>query len=257
LEVSQNPIQTSSLGENYTLEGIDKEVYSNISVMKSTLKTSSSTAKVIAKLQECPCLLKCANEIQNTNYSSIDPLYSAKHEYAKTKIIDAIVDKYTHFIDVASEGSIPSGKLDILIKPGSNIILTYNKKTIAIELKTGKTADASMLFQIERYLPECDILIFVRILTEEVTLIERNLVEINLKESKLRLNRKINRLTNGELTKVKGEWCRGCGAECEYIQPSRWSGQSKSSLENFGLFVKNIDTVIGKILECLEKELGV
>ena len=225
--------------------------------MKSTLKSNSSAAKVIANLQACPCLFKCAHEIRNTTYSNIDSLYSAKHEYAKTKIIDAIVDKYTDLVNIASEDNIPSGKLDIVIKPGSKIILKYLKRIIAIELKSGKTADASMLFQIERYLPECDILIFVRIPTEEVTLIEREMLETNLKESMSRLNRKISRLTNGELIKVQGDWCRGCNADCDYKQPPRWCRENKASLENFGTFMHSIDSVISKLLGCLEKELGV
>jgi hypothetical protein len=35
----------------------------------------------------------------------------------------------------------------------SKIILKYNERIIAIELKSGKSTDASMLYQIERYLP--------------------------------------------------------------------------------------------------------
>lgn len=114
-----------------------------------------------------------------------------------------------------------------------------------------------MLFQIERYLPECDILIFVRIPTQEVTLIERETLEISLKVNMSRLNRKISRLTNGELIKVQGDWCKGCSADCVYKLPPRWSGQNKASLENFETFMQSIDTVISKLLGCLEKELGV
>ena len=56
-------------------------------------------------LQECPCLFKCDHEIRNTDYSNsnFDPLYGAKHEYAKNKIIDAIVDRFADVIDVSSE----------------------------------------------------------------------------------------------------------------------------------------------------------
>jgi hypothetical protein len=142
LEISQKLIHTSSLAEDYTLEDIDKVVHTNICLMKSALNSKSSTAKVMANLQECPCLLKCANEIQNIHYGNIDPLYSAKHEYAKTKIIDAIIDKFPDMVNVSSEHNIPNGKLDIVIMPGSKIILKYNKKIIAIELKSGKSADA-------------------------------------------------------------------------------------------------------------------
>jgi hypothetical protein len=86
---------------------------------------------------------------------------------------------------------------------------------------------------------------------------EKGLVKNSLKENMSRLNRKIFRLTNGELIKVQGDWGKGCNADCNYKQPPRWSGESKASLENFGIFMKNIDTVICKLLSCLKKELGV
>jgi hypothetical protein len=70
-----------------------------------------------------------------------------------------------------------------------------------------------------------------------------------------RLNRKISRITNGELIKVQGDWCRGCTADCNYKKDSRWRGDTKASLENFGAFIQNIENVISKTLHILEKEL--
>jgi hypothetical protein len=256
-ETRQVPEQCQS-EQNVTLDETNRLLTQNIGRMKSTLGTNASRAKILANLHECPCLVKCAHEIRSTNYSNnIDPLYLAKHEYAKTKLIDAIEDRFADLITVSSEHIVPNGKLDISIIPaGSKIILKYNKKVIAIELKSGKSADAGMLFQIERYLPDCDVLIFVRILTEEVTLIERRTIENNLTESMSRLNRKISRITNGELIKVQGDWCRGCTADCEYKKESRWTGDYKASLDNFPIFIQNIERVISKILEILEKELN-
>jgi len=159
-------------------------------------------------------------------------------------------------INISSEHSIPNGKLDIVINLGSKIVLKYNSRIIAIELKSGKSADAKMLYQIERYLPDCDFLIFVRILTEEVTVIERKPLESELTESLSRLIRKMSRISDGDLTKVQGDWCKGCNAECDYKQPPRWSGETKASLENFGDFMKNTENVIPKILWILERQLG-
>ena len=253
-EIKQLPVETSST-DNSTLENVKQLVQTNTNLLRTTLRTKASTAKILAILQECPCLVKCAHEIQYYNYPNIDSLYSAKHEHAKTKLIDAIEDRFADLVTVSSEHIVPNGKLDIVIQPGSKIILKYNKRIIAIELKSGKWADASMLFQIERYLPDCDVLIFVRIPTEEVTLIETDSIKDNLIESMSRLNRKAGRITNGQLIKVQGEWCRGCTAECAYKKESRWNGESKASLENFGEFVKNTENVIPKILDILEKEL--
>jgi hypothetical protein len=254
-EINQLSIKTTPSAENRTLEGIKQLLDTSTNKMQSSLNSNASKAKVFAILQECPCLVKCAHEIKCYNYPNIDSLYSAKHEHAKTKLIDAIEDRFADLVTVSSEHIVPNGKLDIVIQPGSKIILKYNKKTIAIELKSGKWADASMLFQIERYLPDCDVLIFVRVPTEEVTLIGTDSIKDNLIESMSRLNRKASRITNGQLIKVQGEWCRGCTADCTYKKESRWNGESKASLENFGTFLQNIENVIAKVLVILEKEL--
>ena len=256
-EIKQLPIDISSSNGDNTLDEVKELLQKNVSTIKSSLGTNASTAKILAILHECPCLFKCSNEIKNTNYSNsnIDPLYLAKHEYAKNKIIDAIVDRFQDLVAISSEHSLPNGKLDIVILPGSKIILKYNKRVIAIELKSGKSADASMLYQIERYLPDCDILLFIRILTQEVTLIERDPIETNLITSISRLNRKMSRITNGDLIKVQGDWCKGCSADCSFKKESKWNGEYKASLENYGQFVKNIENVISKTLDILEEQL--
>ncbi len=253
-EIKPLPVEISS-DQNITLEDAKQLLQTGTNTIRTALRTKASTAKILANLQECPCLVKCVHEIQNTNYDDIDRLYTAKHEYAKRKLIDAIVDRFAGLVTVSSEHSVPNGKLDIVIMPGSKIILKYNKRIIAIELKSGKTADAKMLYQIERYLPDCDVLLFVRVPTEEVTLIYRDTVETNLIEGISRLSRKITRITEGELIKVQGDWCEGCTADCNYKKESRWTRQNKASLENHGEFMRNIENVISKTLDILDKEL--
>lgn len=75
--------------------------------MQSSLNSKASSAKVFAILQDCPCLVKCVHEIQSSNYSNIDSLYLAKHEYAKTKLIDAIEDRFADLVTVSSEHIVP------------------------------------------------------------------------------------------------------------------------------------------------------
>ena len=242
--------------EDKTLENLKQETYMNLKALRSSLQTKSSNAKILAILQVCPCSVKCAHEIKSSTYNNnFDSLWGGKHEYAKGKLIDAIVDRFADLVSITSEHATPTGKLDIVIEQGSKITLKYNKKVIAIELKSGKTADASMLCQVERYLPDCDILLFIRIPTEEVTMIEREPIEKNLIEGLSRLNRKIRRITKGDLIKVQGDWCRGCTVDCTHKKEPRWTGESKASLENFGNFYKNIEKVISKTLEILEKEI--
>jgi hypothetical protein len=252
--MTQEVLQEQSHSHN-TFEAANQELQSNVSKLKSSLNAKASTAKIIANIQECPCLAKCVHEIQNTNYSNIDSLYSAKHEYAKTKIIDAIHDKFSDLITVTSEHKTTNGKLDIAILPGSKIVLKYKDKIIAIELKSGKWADASMLFQIERYHIDCDTLIFVRIPTEEVTLIHKEPLVPSLTESVTTLNGKILTILEGQRDKVQGDWCNGCNVQCNFRKPSKWSNASQPTLAEFGDFMKSINSVIVKVLNHLTEEL--
>lgn len=129
-EINYPAIETTPLTANFTLGDIKELLDTNTNKMQSALNSKASKAKVLAIMQDCPCLVKCVNEIQSTNYSNIDSLYSAKHEYAKTKLIDAIEDRFADLVTVSSEHVIPNGKLDIVIKPGSKIVLKYNNRTI-------------------------------------------------------------------------------------------------------------------------------
>lgn len=250
---SQSPTTTY---ENDAFESASHELEKSVSALKTFLNPKASRAKIIANMQECPCLTKCVYEIQNSSYNNIDSLYSAKHEYAKTKIIDAILDKFSNLITISSERPIPNGRLDIAILPGSKIVLKYNNKIIAIELKSGKWADASMLFQLERYLLDCDLLIFVRIPTEEVTLFRREPLKPILTKNLSFLNRKILNMINGQRDKVQGDWCHGCEVECNLRKPSKWNNASNPTLNDFEAFMKNIDIVLIKIVHLLTKELS-
>lgn len=254
-EILRKHSSFASYGQDI-FEITNQELQKSVSALKTLLSPKASTSKIIANVQECPCLTKCVYEIQNSNYDNIDSLYSAKHEYAKTKMIDAIRDKFSNLITVTSEHPTINGRLDIAILPGSKIILKYKNKIIAIELKSGKWADASMLFQIERYLLDCDVLIFVRIPTAEVTLIRREPLKLSLTENTSSLNRKILSIINGHRDKVQGDWCHGCNVECNFKKPSKWSNVIKPTLNDFEDFIKNIDIVIAKIIHLLPKELS-
>ena len=258
-EIFHKQSNSASYGQDVgqdAFERTNQELQKSVSALKTLINPKASTAKIIANVQECPCLTKCAHEIQNSNYNNIDSLYSAKHEYAKTKMIDAIRAKFSNLITVTSEHATTNGRLDIAILPGSKIVLKYNNKIIAIELKSGKWADASMLFQIERYLLDCDVLIFVRIPTEEVTLIRREPLKSSLTENASSLHRKILSLINGHRDKVQGDWCNECNVECSLRKPTKWNNVSKPTLNDFEEFMKNIDIVIAKIIILLAKELS-
>jgi hypothetical protein len=129
---------------------------------------------MISILQNNPCRLKCLNEITDRNRDKqwIDPFYFSRHEWVKMKIIDAILDEFAHLIDVKSEHSTTIGKLDIAVL-GNKIELRYNRKIIAIEIKTGETVNSGLFNQIQRYLTGVDLLLIVRIPSNDVVPIDR------------------------------------------------------------------------------------
>src|SRR5206468_12863955 len=111
---------------------------------------------IFLQIFKCPCPVKCIYEIRQSSYRNIDSLYSAKHQYVKSRIIEAIIDRYYDRVKLSSEYSIPTGKLDIAIFPNSQLFLKFDNKVIGIEVKSGKWTDASIFYQIERYVLYCD-----------------------------------------------------------------------------------------------------
>jgi hypothetical protein len=72
-------------------------------------------------------------------------------------------------------------------------VLVYEKKVTYIEIKTGKTTD---LFQIERYMYQYDVLIFVRLYSQKVEVIRRKNIETPLLESLKYQIQNVHNLTN-------------------------------------------------------------
>lgn len=72
------------------------------------------------------------------------------------------------------------------------------------------------------------------------------------------MTQKAQQIRDNTLTRVPGEWCRGCPAECKYSKPPRWNNSKppNASLEDYQVFLRNVDVVIDKIIMILEKEIG-
>lgn len=72
------------------------------------------------------------------------------------------------------------------------------------------------------------------------------------------LTQKAQQIRDNTLTRFPGEWCRGCPAECKYSKPPRWNNSKppNASLEDYQVFLRNVDVVIDKIIMILEKEIG-
>ncbi|MGI0047975.1 MAG: hypothetical protein ACREAW_00400, partial [Nitrososphaera sp.] len=134
----------------------------SIAAVKSKLNSTVSNAAAIAILDENPCIVKCVTDLQNATHSNdIDPLYIARHDYAKIKLVDRIAQKFCSRFEVGSEHETRTGKLDVAIV-NHKIILTSGRNVVGIEVKSGKSMD---IFQLTRYLLECGKLVFVRVPT--------------------------------------------------------------------------------------------
>jgi hypothetical protein len=169
-----------------------------------------------------PCRLGCKYLIQNgTVDKKIDEFYNAKHEWIKKKIIDAIVDEFSDLVTVKSEDFVSYGKLDIGIQfDNMRIILEYGRKNIAIEIKTGYSVKSDHFNQIERYLIDVDVLIRIRVPTEDVVVLYNTFIKDKLIKDLTKLTRKADEIISDKLIIVPGDWCKGCNAICPYMKPS-------------------------------------
>jgi hypothetical protein len=162
---------------------------SELNEMRAKLNVKASNAKMISILHHCPCRLKCMHDIIQSEYpnNDIDPLYLQKHDTVKKRLIDAIICKFSEKLQVSSEDKINNGTTDISISSDS-IIRINNGKRVGIEVKSGRSID---LFQIERYLYELDVLLVVRVPTQDVTKISQKDIAKELNKNILLLTEKI------------------------------------------------------------------
>lgn len=239
---------------NESLKTQTENVLQRASALKEYLESHASPVSILAILKENPCLLKCVNEIQHYHYENdIDSLYSGRHDWVRKRIIEGIIDRFEDLILVSSEHGIINGKLDVAVFP-DKIRLKYGRRLIAIEIKTGRWVDSSLFNQIERYLSELDVLIVVRVSTEDVVAIESAPLRDILAKNLDILTRKSHRIMSGKRIRIPGDWCKGCSASCEFKKPARWSGKGRNaSLDGYEDFARQTETIIEKILMILHR----
>jgi hypothetical protein len=234
------------------LKESEKSLLIELDAFRDELSLKASNAKMISVLHQFPCLLKCVHDIRVSEYSDIDPLYLQKHDYVKKRLIDAIVRRFSNKLAVSSEEKIDNGTIDICIYSDKIICINKEKKRVGIEVKSGRSID---LFQIERYLCQLDILIVVRVPTQEVTRISQKDITHELINNNFSTIQKIRQIKEQGLIKVKGEWCRGCTAQCQHKVAGHIS-KPNASLSDYPGFLKNVSIVTNKVIRQLEIEFG-
>jgi hypothetical protein len=166
------------------------------------------------------------------------------------------LDEFAHLIDVKSEHRTTIGKLDIAVL-GSKIELKYDRKIIAIEIKTGETVSSELFNQIQRYLTGIDLLLIVRIPSNDVVPIDTSPIKDVLVNEVNLLTRKAGKVLAGDTTKVCGEWCKQCNVStCEFRKSSTTSSKDRyASFEGYEEFVRNVDKIIAKTIAILQREI--
>jgi hypothetical protein len=242
-----DPLEGSSV-----LKESENMLLSELNALRTNLSIKASNAKMISILHQFPCLLKCVHDIKVSEYSDIDPLYLQKHDYVKKRLIDSIVRRFSNKLAVSSEEKIDNGTIDICIYSDKIICINKEKKRVGIEVKSGRSID---LFQIERYLCQLDVLIVVRVPTQEVTKISQKDITQELINNNFSTIQKIRQIKEQGLIKVKGEWCTGCTALCQHKRAGHIT-KSSPSLQDYPEFLKNVNMVTEKVIHQLEVEFG-
>lgn len=244
--------KSATVEDSSMLKESENKLLAELDAFRNKLSLKASNAKMISILHQFPCLLKCVHDIRSSEYNDIDPLYLQKHDYVKKRLIDAIVRKFSTNLAVSSEEKIDNGTIDICIYSDKIICINKEKKRVGIEVKSGRSID---LFQIERYLCQLDILIVVRVPTQEVTKISQKDITQELTNNNFSTIQKIRQIKEQGLIKVKGEWCRGCTAQCQHKEAGHIT-KTNGSLRDYSEFIKNVNIVTEKVIRQLELEFG-
>jgi hypothetical protein len=250
----KEPTQLKNL-VNISKKHAIEELQTTFGSIRSKYNTKISNSSMFAILQDDPCLVKCMHELRNKNTKDIDSFYLAKHEWIKKKIIDAILDKFDDQIEVRSEYSLANGKLDIIILKlfYDKIQIQYKTKTIAIEIKSGETVNSKIFCQIERYLMDTDVLLMIRVPTQDVVAIHGDGIVNDLIKDLSLLRRKAEKIISNSVKKVPGDWCKDCNADCEFKKYPKWNSTPIGSFEGYEEILKNTNIVIAKLIKLIEE----
>jgi predicted nucleic acid-binding Zn-ribbon protein len=91
--------------------------------------------------------------------------------------------------------------------------------------------------------------------TQEVTKISQKDITQELINNNFSTIQKIRQIKEQGLIKVKGEWCRGCTAQCQHKEAGHIT-KTNGSLRDYSDFIKNVNIVAEKVIRQLELEFG-
>jgi replication factor A1 len=238
-----------------SLDDEREKLITKLGIVKKSLDSKLGSSRILSILQDNPCRLRCKHLIRNITNPRVDPFYAAKHDYIRKGLIDAIINEFGDLVTVRSEDFISFGRLDIGIQfDHMRIVLGYGRKNIAIEIKTGNSVKSDHFFQVDRYLIDVDVLIRIRIPTEDVAVICNTFIREMQIRNLERLIAKADEIMADKPIIVPGEWCIGCSAICDHMNPQNQNNNSNSvSFKDHEDTIRHIDVVIEKTIAELKK----
>jgi len=227
----------------------------------STPTNKVDTRNVIAALEKTICdeeafwLLRGRN---NREESVIDSYWTSKHEYAKQKVVEKLVNRLHDLrvhAEIATERQGANARHDILLivkKPDG-----FVKKRVALEIKTGYRLDFS---QLERLMRDSDIVVLIRAETGHVTTLRSRKYDALLIGSLRNRIGRLRRLVEGHAYAIPGRRCFMCAnVSCPFTRRS--TGLSRFTLTNdyfdmdLDTFLRTLPLAIDKAVESVASEI--
>jgi replication factor A1 len=239
----------------YSIDEVRKQLAVKLDKVNKILNPKIRSSTVLSILQDNPCHLKCKHLIINKTSLRVDSFYLARHDYVMKKLIDAIIEEFGDSVEVKAEAPIQFGKLDLKVQfKNSRIVSGCSKKIIAIELKTGISVTSDHFFQLDRYLLNADVLIKIRVPTEDVAVIHSTLVKDEMMGDIKSSIHKADEILVDKPAVVPGPWCVGCNATCDYIkEKSEDNDSTNASFRSYEDSKKHVKVIIKKTIVELNK----
>jgi len=210
-------------------EDVDSLSEKCLGVLKSVreeLGTKATDATIMAIARNYECEVLAHHVIVNgpgARQEFFDYWWTEKHDDARRRFIERLKNRLEAEglrCAVVTEANVPTGHFDVMIENGKhNVVRIADRKggkRLAVELKTGSKISIE---QIARYLPECDVLVLVRLKTGHVVKLYSAELEEFLCNDLCDLMAKMKRILNGQAILVRGNSCVGCPVKCIFAEP--------------------------------------
>jgi len=227
----------------------------------STLTNKVDTRDIIVALEKTICDEEAFWLLRSRNYgaeSMIDSYWTSKHEYAKQRVVEKLVNRLHDLrvhAEIATESQGPNARHDILLtvkNPDGSV-----KKRVALEIKTGYRLDFS---QLERLMRDSDVVVLIRAETGHVTTLRSRRYDALLTGSLRNRIGRLRRLVEGHAYAIPGRGCFMCAnVSCPFTRRSTRSSRFTLTNDHFDMdldtFLRTLPLAIDKAVESVASEI--